>query len=170
MLSNIFEETLNEEEIDLSEIDEILSSAEGFIEGDFDLSEIDELLENSEKEKLHSELEDFILSDNLLSEKEVNKIDEKEEFISRFNHATVAEKKEILEHIGKIQDSTVTGYIGNIVLHEAHKEVRIKAAEILAERKDENGLDYLMTGIKNETDSDVRKCIALAYSKLKYKK
>ncbi|MEQ8192117.1 MAG: HEAT repeat domain-containing protein, partial [Candidatus Eremiobacterota bacterium] len=170
MLSNIFEETLNEEEIDLSEIDEILSSAEGFIEGDFDLSEIDALLENSEKEKLHSELEDFILSDNLLSEKEVNKIDEKEEFISRFDNATVAEKKEILEHIGKIQDSNVTAYIGNIVLHEAHKEVRIKAAEILVERKDENGLDYLMTGIKNETDSDVRKCIALAYSKLKYKK
>ena len=163
-------EQILEDEIDLSEIDDILASEEGFIEGDFDLSEIDELLENSEKEKLHSELEDFILSDNLLSEKEVNKIDEKEEFISRFNHATVAEKKEILEHIGKIQDSTVTGYIGNIVLHEAHKEVRIKAAEILAERKDENGLDYLMTGIKNETDSDVRKFIALAYSKLKYKK
>lgn len=167
-----FEKILDEEEIDLSEIDEILSSEEGFIEGDFDLSEIDELLENAEKEKIQSGLEDFILSDNLLSKSEENKINEKEEFISKFNSekATLGEKKEILEHIGKIQDSTLTEYIGNIVLHEAHKELRIKAAEILVERMDEDGLDYLMTGIKSETDSDVRKCIALAYSKLKYKK
>ncbi len=161
-----------DKEIDLSEIDDILASEEGFIEGDFDLSEIDELLENAEKEHLHSELADFILSDNLLSNSEPHKRNEKEEFISKFNseNITISEKKEILEQIGKIQDTTVTEYIGNIVLHEAHKELRIKAAEILVERKDENGLDYLMTGIKNETDSDVRKFIALSYSKLKYKK
>ena len=170
--SETFEKILDEEEIDLSEIDEILASEEGFIEGDFDLSEIDELLENAEKEKSQSDLEDFILSDNLLSKSEENKINEKEEFINKFNseNATLGEKKEILEHIGKLQDSTVTEYIGNVVLHEAHKELRIKAAEILVERMDEDGLDYLMTGIKSETDSDVRKFIALAYSKLKYKR
>ncbi|MEQ8225506.1 MAG: HEAT repeat domain-containing protein [Candidatus Eremiobacterota bacterium] len=165
-------EQISDEEIDLSEIDDILASEEGFIEGDFDLSEIDELLENAEKEKLHSDLEDFILSDNLLSTSEHHKKNEKEEFISKFNseNVTVSEKKDILEQIGKIQDSNVTEYIGNIVLHDDHKELRIKAAEILVERMDESGLDYLMTGIKNETDSDVRKFIALSYSKLKYKK
>jgi len=165
-------EQISDDEIDLSEIDDILASEEGFIEGDFDLSEIDELLENAEKEQLHSDLEDFILTDNLLSTSEYHKKNEKEEFISKFNseNVTVSEKKDLLEQIGKIQDSTVTEYIGNIVLHDAHKELRIKAAEILVERMDESGLDYLMTGIKNETDSDVRKFIALSYSKLKYKK
>jgi len=141
---------------------------EGLTDEEINLDELEELLVMEDTGNGHTS--DFITGASSSAGKKPKNLENT--LIDEFEHGntTIEEKKEIIERLGAIQKQKITHYLGNMMLNEEHKELRIKAAEILALRMDEAGLDYLMTGIKTETDSEVRKRIAWAYSRLKYKK
>jgi len=97
--------------------------------------------------------------------------DKEEKFIKLLKNENISseEKIKITGDISHMEGENLTGYIAEFVIREdTDISIRIKALELLALRKDNIALAYLLRGIKTEKNSELRKLLAQTYSKIKY--
>ena len=80
-------------------------------------------------------------------------------------------KEELITKLGQIKGEKITLYIAGFIEREdMDLAIKRKAVEALLIRKDKEALPFLLKGIKNEKDVELRKAIAMAYSKIRYGK
>jgi hypothetical protein len=87
------------------------------------------------------------------------------------NDVPKEKKKNLICELALFEGEAVTEYIAALAgREEVPVNLKVKAIEALLDRKDKKALPFLLNGIKNERNSELRKLIAQAYSKIRYGK
>lgn len=85
-------------------------------------------------------------------------------------NTVIEEKINLLDKLFSLKWSGLNDYIGPMLTLPVHKDIKLKIIEIFELKNEETSLEYLLTGIKQEKEAEIRKIIAQAYSRIKYKK